>query len=185
MWSASSGMAALQRGLDIAYELPSDRRFLARRLVAIPLMLATLVLGGIGAALIVFGKQIGSGIQGHMPFDGAGFDIIWTVVRWVLAVCAIALLVSVYYYLAPNRPRARWQWVSTGGLLATVIFLIASVGFSLYVTESGCFSRTYGAFAGGVILILWFYLIGIAVVTGAEINAHAERQRPQQPSCAS
>ena len=175
LWSASSGCVGIQLGLDVAYDVHDDRTFVKKRLVAFEIMLAMLVLGGAATALIVFGAPLGDALRDNLPF-GSAFVALWTVLRWVGGLVALTGLFATIYYLAPNRDTPRWVWVSPGGILAAVIWLAASLGFSFYVSQFGTYDETYGPLAGVVVLLLWLYLTALAVVLGGELNAELERQ---------
>jgi len=176
VWGASAGMVALQRGLDVAYDVEVERKLVSARVRAMLLILLTVVLGGLATVLIVFGAPLAHGIEGHLPFGGAEFNIAWTVLRWVLGLVALSILFASYYSLGPNRESPRWTWVSPGGIVATVVWLLASLAFSLYVTSVGDLVMKYGSLSGVVALLLWLYLSALAVILGAELNAELERQ---------
>jgi membrane protein len=177
VWSASSGMAALTTGLNVAYDVSEDRKFIPKRINALFLMLIVLVFGGIAAALLVFGGPIGNAIKDQIGFGEQVFLWAWTVVRWVGAILTAAVLFSALYFFGPKRESPHWQWVTIGGIVGMIIWLAASAGFSFYITSFGSYGKTYGAFAGVAILILWLYLTGLAVLIGAELNAELERQK--------
>jgi membrane protein len=177
VWSASSGMAATQVGLDVAYDVPEDRTFVKKRLMAIVLIIAALVLGGLSIALVVFGQPLGEFVRDHVP-AGEYFVWLWTIVRWVLASAAVETLFALFYFIGPNRKPPSWAWISPGGVLGAAMWIAASLLFSLYVSYfGGSYAKTYGALAGVVVLVLWLFLAALAVLIGAELNGELERQR--------
>jgi membrane protein len=177
LWSATSGMAATQVGLDVSYDVGDDRRFAKRRLIAFVLVAAALVLGGIGATLLVFGEPVSVFIADHLPL-GDRLGWLWSVARWAITIMAVLTLFAVFYWIGPNRRSPSWKWLSPGGLIATLLWVVASLGFSLYVSGfGGSYSKTYGALAGVVVLILWLYLSALALLVGGELNGELERQR--------
>ena len=177
LWSGTSGMVMLEEGLDMAFELPQDRSFLRKRLVALPLLAAATLLGGGASALVVFGPQLGHLIAHHAPVAGPVFRWAWTVVRFVVALVLMVVLLSVVYHVAPNRQQPTLRIGSAGAVVATVLWGATSLGFSLYTTSFGSYADTYGAFAGVAILSFWLFLTGLAVLVGGELDAAFERQR--------
>jgi membrane protein len=160
LYSASSGMVALQMGLNVAYDVEEDRKFIGARLTAFALLLAVGLLGGVPS-----------------PFFSFGEDLIFTIIGWVLTVTAVIILFSVFYYLAPNRPeRPPWKWVSVGGLVGAALWIGSSVGFGYYASNFGNYGKTYGTLAGVIILIFWLFLSAFSVLVGGELNAELERQ---------
>jgi len=175
LWSAVSGMVIVEVGVGMAYGIRNDRSFLRKRFVALQLLVGGIVLGGGASALTVFGPQLGNVIKDSLPFDNVTFGFTWTLVRWVAALTLINLLFTVLYFFSPNRPRQRWRWTSVGSLLATLVWALVSLGFSLYTSDFSSYDRTYGAFAGVAILIFWLFLTGLAILVGGEVNAAVER----------
>lgn len=175
VWSASSATAALQTGLDVAYSVPQERKFLAKRAMAVLLLLILAVFGGVAAALIVFAAPLGTLIQHHVGISRGVFMPVWTTARWLATILVLVLLMAVVYHLAPNR-RTTWRWFTPGGIFATVVWLAASVALSFYVSSFGSYAKTYGALAGVAILLLWFYIVAYAVLFGGQLNADLEQR---------
>jgi membrane protein len=160
VYSASSGMVALQMGLNVAYEVDEDRKFIGARLTALALLVATAVLGGVPSPFFTFGEAL-----------------VFKIIGWILTAAAIIILFSVFYYLAPNRPqRPRWQWVSVGGLVGAALWIIASLGFGFYASNFSNYGKTYGTLSGVIILIFWLFLSALAVLVGGELNSELEKR---------
>jgi membrane protein len=159
LFSASSGMVALQKGLNIAYDVPKDRKFLAARAMALVLLVAMLLLGGVPSPLFTWGQST-----------------IFTVLGYVVSIVAVIILFSVFYYLGPNRESPSWRWVSAGGIVGTVLWIVVSIALGIYVSNFNSYSKTYGPLAGVIVLILWLFLSSLAVLIGGELNAELERQ---------
>jgi membrane protein len=114
--------------------------------------------------------------------------VIFQIGRWILIVVLVSVALAVLYRLAPDRQDAQIRWVSTGAIVATVLWLIASLAFSLYASNFSSYSKTYGSLAGVAVMLLWLWITSYAVLLGAEINAESEQQTakdtttgPEQP----
>ena len=181
LWSASSGMKALITGVNLAYDEPEGRKFVKLRGLSILMTLGAMVLLGVALALIVGFPAVPDSWPTVLQWTAA-------VLRFVLlAVLLMAGLAALYRY-APDRDKPKWSWASPGSMAATVLWVLASVGFSIYVNAFGNYNKTYGALAGVIILMFWLYLTAFVVLVGAELNAEMELQTakdttagPEQP----
>ena len=169
LWSASSGMKALITGVNLAYDETETRKFVKLRGLALLLTLGAMVLMGIALATIV----------GYPPIA----DNLPTVLRWLVAIVRFVILggllvvgLAVLYRYAPDRDKPKWTWVSGGSGIATLLWVLATVGFSLYANFFGNYNKTYGALAGVIILMFWLFLSAFVVLVGAELNTEMELQ---------
>jgi membrane protein len=167
--AASQGMLAIIKALNIAYDEEESRKFLRQRALALLLTagVAAAAVLGVGGMVVVanLAKSLGT-------FE----KIALTVLRWPVLAALGALALAAIFRYAPDRDPASWRWVTPGAIAATLLWLVASVGFSFYVRNFGSYNETYGSLTAVVVLLLWLFLTAFAIVFGAELDSEAERQ---------
>jgi membrane protein len=171
LWSASGGVGNIVTAINIAYDEEETRGFIKRKLLSLLFTLGAVVFAAVAVGLIAVVPPL---LDEFFP-SGV---IHWTIQigRFLLLVVAVAIALAILYRFAPDRDNPRFSWVSVGAAVATVIWLVASIGFSLYVDNFGSYGKTYGAVAGVAVLMLWLWITAFIVLLGAEINAEAEQQ---------
>jgi membrane protein len=171
LWSASGGMAGLMEGINAAYNEVDERKFPKKRGIALGLTLGGIVFLlltlGLIAVLPAISDQLGLGRVGELAV-GIG--------KWPLLAVLVMGALAYLYKVSTDRDDPQLKWTSVGAIVATVLWLIGSGLFTLYVENFGSFGETYGAFAGIIVLMLWLFLTSFIVLLGAEINAEQERQ---------
>ncbi|WP_345713016.1 YihY/virulence factor BrkB family protein, partial [Kineococcus glutinatus] len=176
LWSASSGVQNMMDAINAAYDEDETRGFVKKKGTALLLTVGAIVTFLLAVALVAVLPPVlnAIGLTG-----GLGFLV--NVVRWVVLVAVLVVALGVLYRVAPDRDAPQFRWASVGAIVATVLCVIASIGFSVYVSVAGqsSYSKNYGASAGVVILLVWLWVISYAVLLGAEVNAEAERQTAQ------
>ena len=171
LWTSSAAVSNIIVAINTAYDQPETRTFFLRKGLALLLSLGAIVFVVTSVGLITVAPIL---LDTFVP-EGATRALL-QVGRWVGLVLAAGVAMAVLYTVAPDRSRARLPWVSVGAVVATAAWLVASLGFSLYVDNFGSYGRTYGALAGVAILLLWLWMTALIVLVGAEINSEAEQQ---------
>jgi membrane protein len=171
LWSASAGISNLIRALNVAYDEEDKRGFVKRRLLALGLTVGAIVFMVLAVALVA-----------ALPVLLDALDVpgwvkaLVQVGRWLGLVVAVMVALAVLYRLGPERDAPKIRWLSVGAIVATALWVIGSVVFSLYVDNFGSYGKTYGTLAGVVVLLLWLWLSSLAALLGAEVNAEMEQQ---------
>ena len=171
LWSASSGVQGLVKGLNLVYDEQETRGFLKLRGLSLLLTLGAILVTVVALALIT----VFPGVVDGLGLGQAG-ELAASIARWVVLALLVLVALAVLYRFAPDRANPRWRWVSWGAVVALVLWLLGSVGFSWYVDNFGKYNQTYGALAAVIILLLWLFLSSFAVLFGAELDAEIERQ---------
>ncbi|MFT5933381.1 MAG: membrane protein [Hydrogenophaga sp.] len=174
LWATSTGMYAIMQQLNITYGVAEGRGFLRARLVAIALSLLFVVLVLGGFSLIVLGGQFQDWLGTRFDL-GSALLVFFTVFRWAIILAALMLAFSLIYYMAPNV-KQRFRFITAGSVVGVVVLLVASLGFAWYTQGIGNYAATYGSVGAVIVLMLWLFIAGLAILFGSEINVLIERR---------
>ena len=180
LWSASTGVYAIVEQLNVVYGVKDRRPFWKARGTAI-LLLVFFVLLAIGSlSLVIFGGVVQSWLASIMGWSRP-LLVFFATLRWIIIAVALLLALAVTYRLGPDV-NLKFRFISPGNVVAATLIAIASIGFRFYVSKFGNYSATYGNLAAMIILMLWMYTAGIALLVGCEINAilHPHKSEPSE-----
>src|ERR1700741_625823 len=173
LWAASNGLGAITESLNTAYDLKETRSWWKQRLTAIGLTMALSVLIIGALVLVVAGGHIAEWLTARFGF-GPVFPTAWKNIQWPVALACMTFAFALIYYLAPDFREQAWQWLTPGAVIGVALWLLVSLGFRVYLHFFNSYSATYGSLGAVIILMLWLYFTGAAVLIGGEVNSEIE-----------
>jgi membrane protein len=173
LWAASNGMGAITQALNAAYNVTESRPWWKQRLTAIGLTLVLSVLIISALVLLLYGGRLAEHVGGSYGF-GEAFIVGWKAVQWPIVLAFMLLAFALIYYLAPDLHEQSWAWVTPGSVVGVGLWLLVSLSFKLYLHFFDSYSKTYGALGAVIVLMLWLYFTGAAILIGGEVNSEIE-----------
>ncbi|HEX6731612.1 MAG TPA: YihY/virulence factor BrkB family protein [Pyrinomonadaceae bacterium] len=179
LWAASNGLGAITQSLNVAYDVKESRPWWKQRLTAIGLTIALSVLIISALILVVAGGHIADGLARMFGFSSV-FSITWKIVQWPIVLAFMILAFALIYYFAPDLHDQKWKWLTPGSAIGVALWLAISVAFRVYLHFFDSYSNTYGSLGAVIILMLWLYFTGAAILIGGEINSEIENAAAQR-----
>lgn len=176
LWSTSGAMVSIITTLNAAYGITEGRPLWKVRLTALALTVGMSIFIVLSMALVLGGPTFAEHLASRM-FLGSAFKWTWWILQWPVVFALVATAIGLVYYFAPDAEQD-WAWVTPGSLLATLLWVVVSLAFKLYITYFGNYNETYGTLGAFVVLLTWFYLSGLSILIGAEMNAEIEHASP-------
>jgi len=177
IWSSSTGLVAVSSTLNRAYDISEARPWWKVRGIAIMLTFALVLVVIFGLTLVIAGPMIAVKIGAWVGL-GPTFTTVWNIARWPVIFLIVSLAMALIYYFAPDADQD-WIWITPGSILATLLWIAASIGLQAYLGFAGNFNETYGTLGGAMVILLWLYVTGIAILIGGEMNAEIEHASPE------
>jgi membrane protein len=179
LWAASNGLGAITESLNTAYDLKETRPWWKQRLTSIGLTVALSILIIGALILVVAGGHIAEWLAAHYGL-GPVFPTGWKIIQWPVVLACMTFAFALIYYLAPDFREQAWQWLTPGAVIGVVLWLLVSLGFRVYLHYFNSYNATYGSLGAVIILMLWLYFTGAAVLIGGEVNSEIENAAAKQ-----
>jgi membrane protein len=176
IWSSSGAMTSIISTLNAAYDIEEGRPWWKVRLIAMALTVGAALFILVSATLVIAGPEIAEKVAAWAHL-GAAFEWTWKIVQWPFVLALVITAVALVYYFAPDAEQ-EFVLITPGAVFATILWIAASLGVRFYVANFGSYNETYGTLAGVMILLLWFYVSGLCILMGAEMNAEIEHASP-------
>jgi membrane protein len=176
LYGTTGALEAARRALNVVFEVDGGRSFLRRKAIDVS---STFVLMSLALASLIMVFVGGRFAEDLLGFIGLGSTPaqVWNIARWPGALAATMLVFAFLYYVTPDVQQRSFRWVTPGAAVGVLVWLIASFGFSTYVSKVADVGAIYGAFTGAIVLVFWLWLTNVALLLGAELNAEIERER--------
>jgi membrane protein len=175
LWSASNYVAAFMRASNAIYDVPEGRPIWKTAPVRLGITIVTMVLLVAAAVIVIVTGGLAQKV-GNMLGVGSVVVTVWDIAKWPVLLIIIGLILAILFWASPNAKHG-FQWVSPGGFIAVILWLIASALFALFVANFGHYNKIYGSLAGIIIFLIWMWISNVAILLGAEFNAELERSR--------
>src|SRR5215510_11100671 len=179
LWAASNGLGAITESLNTAYDLTESRPWWKQRLTAISLTMGLSVLIILALVLVVAGGRISEGLATAYGL-GDAFPLAWKIIQWPVVFASMILAFALIYYFAPDFREQAWKWLTPGAAIGVALWLLVSIAFRVYLNFFDSYSTTYGSLGAVIILMLWLYFTGAAVLIGGEVNSEIENAAAQK-----
>jgi membrane protein len=176
LYGATGVLEAARRALNVVFEIENGRSFLRRKLVDVASTVVLLALALVTGILVFVGGSFADDLLGFLGLGSTAAEA-WSVARWPGALLVAMLVFSFIYFITPDVQQRSWRWVTPGAVIGVVLWLLASWGFSTYISRLADVGALYGTFTGAILLVAWIWLTNVALLLGAEFNAELERQK--------
>lgn len=176
LWSASGYVASFMQAANAIYDIPEGRPIWKTVPVRLGVTVALVALLAVSAVAVVLTGTLAKQ-AGDVVGVGSTAVTVWDIAKWPVLLLIISLMFAILYYFSPNVKQPGFRWVSPGGIVAVLLWILASAAFAFYVASFASYNKTYGALAGPIVFLVWLWISNLAILLGAEVDAELERGR--------